>query len=71
MKKQSFEVGDTIRMPHYETSGGFRVWIVRSVHLGGDYQEGTYHLMPLDVHKNESIHVPCIMLETHPSIERV
>lgn len=43
----------------------------QGVHLGGEWQEGTYHLVPVDVHDNETIHVPCIILETHPSIERV
>lgn len=70
-KTASFKVGDIIRMPHYETSGGFRVWAVHGVHLGGTYQESTYRLTPLDVTENEMIHVPCIMLETHPSVERV
>lgn len=70
-RDNGFKVGDTIRMPHYETSGGFRVWQVQGVHLGGTFQEGTYRLMPVDVHDNEPIHVPCIILETHPEIERV
>lgn len=70
-KKVSFKVGDVLRLPHYETSGGFRVWQVVGVHLGGTYQEGSYRLIPLDVHDNESLHVPCIMLETHPALERL
>lgn len=69
--RRSFGVDDTIRIPHYKTTGGFRVWKVHGVHLGGTYQEGTYRLVPLDVKDNETIHVPCIILETHPGIERV
>ena len=66
-----FKPGDTIRMPHYETSGGFRVWKVVGVHLGGQDQEGTYELITLDALENEKIHVPCIMLELHPLIQRM
>lgn len=66
-----FVVGDTIRMPHYETTGGFRVWKIIACILGGTYQEGTYTLRPLDVLENHQIEVPCIMMETHPKIERV
>lgn len=64
-----FKVGDTIRLPHYETTGGFRVWNVLGVHLGGEFQEGTHHLQCLDIVGNATIHVPCIILETHPEIE--
>jgi hypothetical protein len=66
-----FCVGDTLRMPHYETSGGFRVWQVHGVHLGATYQESSYHLIPVEIHENEKLHVPCIILETHPEIERL
>lgn len=68
---RTFDVGDTIRMPHYETAGGFRVWKVEGVHLGGEKQEGTYHLKPVDMKENSEIHIPCIILETHPEIELV
>lgn len=74
MKTQRFNVGDVIRMPHYDTAGGpslNRVWKVHGVHLGATHQEGTYHLVPLDYEKNEPIHVPCVMLESHPFVERV
>ena len=70
-RDNGFRVGDTIRMPHYETIGGYRVWLVQGVHLGGLFQEGTYRLKCVDVHDNETIHVPCIILETHPEIELV
>lgn len=68
---QTYTVGDVIRMKHYPTSGGYRVWKVFGVHLGATYQEGTYRLMPLDLSDNQPIHVPCIMLETHAGIERL
>ena len=68
---QRYHVGDTIRMKHYSTAGGYRVWHVIGVYLGGLKQEGTYELRPLDVSDNKTIQVPCLMLETHPSIERV
>jgi len=71
--KRSFDVGDVLRMPHYPTVGGgrFRVWTVEGVHLGGTHQEGTYELRPIDILPNETIHVPCIMLEMHPGVELV
>lgn len=71
------KVGDTIRMPHYNKDVGFcgfcgfRVWSVQAVNLGGEFQESTYALAPVDVHENELIQVPCIILETHPEIERI
>jgi hypothetical protein len=74
MAHQTFTVGDVIRMPHYDTAGGphrKRVWKVVGQHLGATWQEGTYALRPLDYLHNEAIHVPCVMLETHPKIERV
>ena len=64
-------VGDTIRVPHYSTAKGFRVWKVTGVHLGAEKQEGTYALKPLDVSENEPVHVPCLMLETNPAVEKV
>lgn len=71
--KRSFNPGDIVRMPHYETVGvgRFRVWVVEGVNLGGVNQEGTYQLRALDVLDNCPIHVPCIMLETHPLVERI
>jgi hypothetical protein len=68
---RTFKPGDTLRMPHYATAGGFRVWTVQGVHLGGEKQEGTYHLRVVDMKDNLEIHVPCIILETHPEIELV
>lgn len=70
---ESFSVGDIIRMPHYPTVGRgvYRVWQVVGVHLGGENQEGTYELRPLDILANGTIQVPCIMLEYHPLIEKV
>lgn len=67
--RKQYRVGDVIRLPHYETAGGFRVWQVVAVKLGGTKQEGTYELIPLDVHPNETIEVPCLMLETHQGLE--
>lgn len=61
-------VGDVLRLPGY--GGGFRVWRVVGVHLGGKCQEGTYALEPLDWYANETIHVPCIILETHRELAR-
>lgn len=66
-----FVPGDTIRMKHYATAGGYRVWKVDAVLLGGTYQEGTYRLKVLDLAENDTIFVPCIMLDLHPGIERV
>jgi hypothetical protein len=70
-KMQQFTVGDVIRMEHYATCGGYRCWKIVGMHLGGEKQEGTYELEPLDVYGNELIHVPCLMLESHPGIYRV
>ena len=68
---RSFKPGDVLRMPHYATAGGFRVWAVEGVHLGAEKQEDTYHLKSVDINDNAEIHVPCIILETHPEIELV
>lgn len=70
-KFQKFKVGDTIRMPHYPTAKGFRVWKIEAEKLGGEKQEGTFQLRPLDVVENCQIEVPTIMLESHALIERV
>lgn len=68
---QRLDVHDTIRMRHYPTTGGYRVWKVEAVLLGATYQESTYRLRPLDIDDHETIQVPCLMLETHPGIEKV
>ena len=68
---QRFRIGDVIRIPHYPTCGGFRCWKVMAETLGGVKQEGTYNLQCIDVHENETIQVPCIILETHPGIQRI
>ena len=68
---QRFAVGDVIRMPNYPTCGGFRCWKVVGEHLGGEAQEGTYELVPLDVWDNKPVQVPCVMLETHPGLVRM
>ena len=70
-EKKGLKTGDTIRMPHYETAGGFRVWKIVGTHLGGLDQESTFELVVLDDDENEKIQVPCIMLELHPLIQRV
>ena len=44
MEIKRYTVGDTLRMKHYPTAGGFRVWKVVGVHLGATNQEGTYAL---------------------------
>lgn len=70
-----FKVGDVIRMPHYNTAGGsegrWRAWKITGCYLGATHQEGTYEMVPVDVKENEPIQVPCIILHTHPAIERV
>ena len=70
-KMERYNVGDVLRMKHYPTSGGWRCWKVVGVHLGHTFQEGTYELFPLDVWENMTVHVPCIMLETHSQIFKV
>jgi len=70
-KDRSFSVGDVLRMRHYATAGGFRVWVVEGVYLGAEKQEDTYHLRAVDIDDNAEIHVPCIILETHTEIEVV
>lgn len=65
-------VGDTIRLPHYKTAGGFRVWQIIGCFLGNTYQEGVYELLSVDVAprpKSEKLLVPCIILDTHPALE--
>ena len=68
---QVFKVGDIIRMPNYKTSKGYRVWKIIGCYLGGEKQEGTYELYPLDINCGENVQVPCIILETHPNIVRI
>lgn len=68
-----FQVGDIIRMPHYKTVGKYRwrVWKITAQYIGGLHQEGTYSMIPLDILENEPINIPCLILETHPEIEKV
>ncbi len=69
--RRSFLVHDVLRMPHYDTvgRGAYRVWKVVAVHLGGENQEGSYELEPVDILGNGRIAVPCIILETHREVE--
>jgi len=69
--KQGFAVGDVTTIPNHETVKGYRIWRVEGIHLGGVEQESTYHLRSVDWDDNAEIHVPCIILETHPNIELV
>ena len=69
-EKKLLTTGDTIRMPNYETAGGFRVWKIIGTHLGGLDQESTFELSVLDALENEKIQVPCVMLELHPLVEK-
>jgi hypothetical protein len=67
-----FSPGDVIRVPGYATAGGYRVWMVYGVHLGGEKQESTYELLPLDYHAGiHKCHVPCVLLEYDTRIEKV
>lgn len=62
-------VGEVVRLQHYPTmEGRFRVYMVVSVVLGGANQESTYELRTCDYLENETIHVPCIILDTHPGV---
>lgn len=62
--------GEVVRLPHYDTCPNqWRVYLVVGVHLGGLNQEGTYSLRCCEILENETIHVPCVMLETHPAIQ--
>jgi len=71
IKFRSYNVGDTIRMPNYPTATGFRVWKIVAEKLGGEGQESTYELNPLDVLENHKIEIPTIILESHSVIERI
>lgn len=70
MMSNRIEIGDVLRMPHYPTvsKGRHRVWLVVGQHLGGTEQEGTYELRCCDVLENDRVHVPCLILETHPGV---
>lgn len=46
MERKSWKVGDIIRVPGY--AGGFRVWRVIAVCLGGTDQESVIELETLD-----------------------
>ncbi len=58
-------------MKNYPTAGGFRLWRVISHNLGGEHQESSYGLKPLDQTENRPLNVPCVMLESMTGIERV
>ena len=67
-----YSVGDVIRHENYETvGGGWRVWKVVGVYLGGAKQEGTYELLPLDLMENKPIQVPTVILDMSTSVEWV
>lgn len=56
-------VGDIIRVPAH--SGGFRVWRITGVFLGGEHQESVVELKTLDRARNTEgrMIVPCELLE--------
>jgi hypothetical protein len=59
-------------MPHYGTMPGrYRLWLINSHHLGGTGEESSYELRSLDINDNIELHVPCIILQTHPDITKV
>lgn len=60
MKNRSWKVDDIIRAPAY--SGGFRVWRVIAVCLGGTDQESVIELETLDRKKNTEGRM-CIPME--------
>lgn len=68
---QDFNVGDIIRIKHYPTASGFRVWQIIAFHLGGLGQESTYELKVLDMSENKTINIPCVLLESNIFVEKI
>lgn len=63
-ERKQWKVGDVIRCPGY--SGGFRVWRVTGIYLGGEGQESVVGLETLDrVNSTEGreMHVPVELLD--------
>lgn len=62
-QSRSWNVGDIIRAPAY--SGGFRVWRVVGVFLGGAAQESVIEIETLDRIETDQgrMCVPCELLE--------
>ena len=62
---KSWAPGDVIRVPAF--SGGFRVWQVESVELGGENQESVVGIRTLDRHPADfdvpRMYVPVEILE--------
>lgn len=50
MSNRTWKVDDLIRVPAH--SGGFRVWRVIGVFLGGEHQESVIEIETLDRHRN-------------------
>lgn len=71
-----YPVGKLLRLPRGSEQGGFRVWQVMAVCLGGTGQEDHYELAPLDLAmgnnpegKTRKSLVPCWILDTHPGLQ--
>jgi len=72
--KGGFRPGDILRMANFASRGGYRLWRVVEVALGGLNQESVYRLQALDKGEyadDHPIYVPCLILETCPGIERL
>lgn len=70
-----YNVHEIIRIP---SAQGFRVWKVTGVVLGALAQEDHYQMKPLDVAVGNNVDgkiaeslVPCVLLDSHSSVERV
>lgn len=62
LSKYNFSVGDVIRLPAFR--GGYRVWRVTAVNIGGTYVESCVQLETLDLLKQySSCCVPWELLE--------
>lgn len=60
----SLKTGDLIRLPNYETKGGYRLWKVLGVHPGALGHESTVELRPLDVEATaDKMLVPTLILD--------
>lgn len=64
-------VGSILRMPNWDSCGGWRLWMATAHRMGGLSQESLWELIPIDRIPGdpELCQVPDIILETHPAVE--
>lgn len=67
--KVAISTGSVIRIPQYDTAGGYRLYLVTATRLGATNEESVYEIYPLDVVDAKRMEVPCVLLDTHPGLQ--